>query len=81
MRKIKKVYLPKWQRTVIIPLLFGIWIFITYQEFFGPIAGDMGTINYLFMSTVLFGASIVIWLMASGKLPAYVIEEKETPEE
>ncbi len=35
----------------------------------------MSTLEYVLMTAVFFGAGAVIWMMASGKLPAYVIED------
>ncbi len=78
MKKVKKVYLPKWQRFFVVPLIFGIWIFITYMEFFNPgNAEKMGLVGYLIMSGVFAGAGVVVWLMTSGKLPSYIIKEEE----
>lgn len=72
----RKVFLPKWQRFYIVPLMLGIWLFVTYLEFFGVDESDkMGLIGYLFMSGIFIGVSVMMWLMTSGKLPAYVIEE------
>ena len=71
----KNVYLPPWQKKFIPPLFAAIWLFTTYQQFFAG-APEMGTAEYLFFTLVFVGAGSVIWLMASGKLPAYVIEEE-----
>lgn len=70
----KNVYLPAWQKRFVPPLFAAIWLFVTYQQFFAG-APEMGTAEYLFFTLVFVGAGSVIWLMASGKLPAYVIEE------
>ena len=78
MEKVKKVFLPTWQKKFIPPLLLIIWGFTTYSNFFGEGKGDMSTIEYLIMSIVLLGVGIMVWFMASGKLPAYVIKEEIT---
>lgn len=75
----KRVYLPKWQRFYIIPLMLGIWLLITYMEFFNASNTDkMGTVGYLIMSAIFLGISVIMWLMTSGKLPAYIIEEDQS---
>lgn len=72
----KKVYLPKWQRWFITPVFVGIWLFITYMEFFkSPESEKLGIIGYLFLSFVFLLLAVMIWLMTSGKLPAYYIED------
>jgi len=76
--KIKKVYLPKWQRFYVIPIMLGIWVLITYMEFFNPDNQEkMGTVGYLIMSAIFLGVSAILWLMTSGKLPAYIIKEEK----
>lgn len=72
----KNVYLPAWQKRFVPPLFAAIWLFVTYQQFFAG-APEMGTAEYLLFTLVFVGAGSVIWLMASGKLPAYVIEDGE----
>lgn len=58
------------------PLFIGIWAFITYMEFFNPDTDDqMGLIGYILMSAIFLGLAAMMWLMTSGKLPAYVIED------
>lgn len=76
--KTKKVFLPKWQRWFLVPLLGGVWLFITYLEFFqSSTHGELGSLGYLFISLLFLGLGIMFWLMSSGKLPAYIIEEEE----
>ena len=77
MAKIKKVFLPFWQRKVMVPLFFIIWLFVTYEEFFGPSAGELGMIGYLVMTLIFLGLVVMMWLMTGGKLPAYVIKEED----
>jgi len=72
----KKIYLPKWQRFFIVPFFVGFWIFLTYLEFFDPNNADkIGTIGYVFTSVLFLGLTVMMWLMTSGKLPAYIIKE------
>ncbi len=72
----KKIFLPKWQRWFIVPLFVGLWLFTTYMEFFNPENTDkMGTVGYIFMSALFLGLAIMMYLMTSGRLPSYIIEE------
>jgi hypothetical protein len=74
----KKIFLPKWQIWYIIPVMLGIWGFMTYMEFFNPTNTDkMGMVGYGFMTILFWGISVMMWMMTSGKLPAYIIEEEE----
>lgn len=76
MKKIKKIFLPKWQRFVMVPLFVVIWILITYQEFFSEQAGEMGVVGYLMMTIIFLGVGLMMWFMTNGKLPAYIMEEE-----
>lgn len=74
----KKVFLPKWQRWYVVPLMMIIWAFITYMEFFNAANDEkMGTIGYVLMSLLFLGIAGIMYLMTSGRLPAYEIEEDE----
>ncbi|MCA9373897.1 MAG: hypothetical protein R3B71_05340 [Candidatus Gracilibacteria bacterium] len=77
MKKTKKVFLPKWIRWIMMPMFVLLWIFITYLEFFSPEQGELGLFGYIVISVVFLGIAIMMWLMSSGKLPAYIIEEDE----
>jgi hypothetical protein len=64
----KKVFLPKWQRWFIIPFFIGIWLLITYMEFFSPKnSGEMGLVGYIFMSILFLGLAVMMWLMTKGR--------------
>jgi hypothetical protein len=75
--RIKHIYLPKWQRWFLLPLFVGMWIFITYMEFYSPQSGEMGTIGYAVFSLFFLGMAIMFWFMTSGTLPAYIIKETD----
>ena len=61
-----------------VPLMLLIWGFITYMEFFNPGNEEkMGMVGYGFMTVLFLGLSVMMWLMTSGKLPAYIIEEEK----
>jgi len=82
MKKIKKIFMPKWQRWYVLPMLVGVWALITYLEFFGESNNEeLGMVGYLIMTLVLLGSAIMTWLMSSGKLPVYVMHEEEEEDE
>ena len=65
------------------PLFVLIWGFVTYLNFFGPVEGreELGTVGYVVMSAILLGVGVMMWLLSSGKLPAYIIEEEDETQE
>lgn len=71
----RKIYLPEWQKYFIPPVFGVIWLFITYRHFF---SGDteMSTVEYLIMTVVFLGVAVLVWFMASGKLPVYEIVDE-----
>lgn len=76
MKTKKKIFIPKWQRWYIAPLLIFIWSFLTYMEFFNPENPEkLGLVGYIFMTAIFLVVGVMTWLMTSGKLPAYIIEE------
>ncbi len=78
MKKIRKIFMPKWQRWYVIPVLIGAWVLITYLEFFnGANKDELGMVGYLMMTAVLAGSGVMTWLMSGGKLPVYVMHEEE----
>ena len=78
MKTKKRVFLPKWQRYYLVPVMLLIWGFITYMEFFNANNPEkMGWVGYVFMSALFLGIAVMMWLMTSGKLPAYIIEEEK----
>ena len=76
MKTKKKIFLPKWQRWFMIPIFVGMWLFLTYMEFFNLENTDkLGLVGYVFMTLLFLGLAVMMWLMTSGRLPAYIIEE------
>lgn len=74
----KRVYLPKWVRAFVFPVLLALWGFLTYQVFFTSQGrAEVGTIGWLVLSLVFALIGAMIWLMTSGKLPAYLIEDED----
>ena len=82
MKTKKQIYLPKWQRWFIIPMFVSLWLFFTYMEFFNPDNPErIGLVGYIFMSALFLGLAIIMYLMTSGKLPAYTIEQTKEKDE
>ena len=78
MKKVKKIFLPKWIRWFIVPVYVGIWALITYSEFFNSTSkGELGLFGYIIMSAIFIGVGVMIWLMSGGKLPAYIMVEED----
>ena len=79
MKKTRKIYLPKWQRWFLIPLFVLIWGLITYLNFFGPQESreELGMVGYIILSIMFLGLGVMMWLLSSGRLPAYLIEEDD----
>ena len=78
MGKRMKVYLPRWTRWMVLGLLVVMWGFVTYTAFFTAQGRrDMGWGMWGFVTAVLVAAGTMMWLMSSGKLPAYIIEEED----
>jgi hypothetical protein len=81
MKTKKRIFLPKWQRWFMVPLFVSMWLFITYMEFFNPDNSEnLGIVGYVFMSLLFLGVGVMMYLMTSGKLPAYIIEETKEKE-
>jgi len=75
MPKRMKIFLPRWVVWFILPLLTLAWGVITYIAFATPEGRDeLGLIGWIGVTLILLLVGVVMALMASGKLPAYVIE-------
>lgn len=77
-----KAYLPRWILRVILPLILLMWAFITYSVFGTP-AGreELGVVGWAVVTVVLALVGVMLWLMGSGRLPAYILEVDDTDEE
>ena len=70
-----KAYLPQWILWIMMPMIVVIWGFITYSVFATDSGRqEIGIVGWLLLSVVFVLIAIMFWLMASGRLPAYVIE-------
>lgn len=76
MPKHSKVFLPKWMRWFIIPIVFVVWVMMTYEAFWTARDGaSLGFVGWLVVSAICGLVATVVWLMSTGKLPAYLIED------
>lgn len=75
MAKKMKAYLPKWIRWIMLPVMALVWGLITYLTFATPSGEEgLGTGGWLIFSAVIVLVGVMLWLMTSGRLPAYEIE-------
>ena len=73
-----KVYLPSYMRWIVLGFLAIAWGLITYQTFVsGTGRQEIGVVGWALITALLVGVGALIWAMASGKLPAYIIEEED----
>ncbi len=72
-----KVYLPRWMRSMVLGLLTIMWVFVTYSAFFSTQGQRVGFAAWALVTALLVVVGGMIWMMSSGKLPAYIIEEED----
>jgi uncharacterized membrane protein len=74
-----KVFLPRWTLWVMLPVLAIVWGVVTYLAFLSSEGREeLGVAGWLVMTLVLVLVGVMVWLMASGRLPAYLIEVEDT---
>jgi len=77
----KKVFLPKWMGWFTTIIIVPLWLWISYDYVSGGSARqELGLVGYLIISFVLIISVVITWLMALGKLPAYIIKEEDKKE-
>jgi hypothetical protein len=70
-----KIFLPRWVMWFILPLLILVWGVITFIAFATPAGQDeLGLFGWIGLTLVLLLIAVMMLLMSSGKLPAYLIE-------
>lgn len=78
MPKARKLYLPKWLAWFSHLFIVPIWLWMTYQVFFTEKGrADLGIGGWVVVTLVMAGVSVMLFLMAYRKLPAYIIEEED----
>ncbi len=81
MPKRSKVFLPTWIRWVVLPILLVAWGMVTYQTFVWPGGReDLGLVGWVGVTVIVVLVGAMVWLMSSGRLPAYIIEESDDEE-
>lgn len=79
MAKKMKAFLPRWVLWILLPMLTLIWGINTYAAFATPSGREeLGMVGWLGVTLVLVLVGVMVWLMASGRLPAYVIEIEDS---
>jgi hypothetical protein len=79
MSKLHKVYMPRWMSWFGLIVLVPMWLWITYATFLAPPAraSDLGLVGWAVMTVVMGGVAVIMYLMGSRRLPAYLIEMDE----
>lgn len=71
------MYLPRWTRWMVLGMIAIMWAFVTYIAFFSSHGQRRGVAAWGLVTAMLVAVGGMIWLMSSGKLPAYIIEEED----
>jgi hypothetical protein len=70
-----KVYLPGWTLWIVMPILALVWGVMTYVTFGTPQGrAEPGVLGWLVLTVILGLVGVMVYLMASGRLPAYIID-------
>jgi hypothetical protein len=78
-KKKMKAFLPQWILWVVVPALLMMWALVTFSTFGTASPRSRYEIFRWLGATAIFAlVGLVLWLMASGRLPAYVIEIEES---
>ena len=82
MTKRMKAYLPKWILAVVLPILIVVWGLVTYLTFGGDSPHEqLSVAGWAVMTVILVLVGVMLWLMSSGRLPAYIVEVEDEDEE
>lgn len=82
MKKLHKVYLPRWLSWFGLVFLVPMWLWITWQTFLAPPGrgSDLDPVGYGVITIVMAAVGVVLYLLGSRRLPAYLIEMDEEDE-
>lgn len=70
-----KAFLPNWVLWVAVPGLILMWVFVTFTTFRAGAPRTRYAIFRWLAATALFMlVGVLLWLLASGRLPAFLIE-------
>ncbi|HWP37937.1 MAG TPA: hypothetical protein VNL18_10340 [Gemmatimonadales bacterium] len=75
MGKKMKAYLPRWMLWIVMPMLVLVWGVITYVTFGTPEGREEpGVLGWLVLTVIVVLVGVMVYLMASGRLPAYILD-------
>lgn len=78
MPKTMKVFLPRWILWILLPLFALIWAIITYSAFATPSGREeLGVVGWLGVTLVVAVVAVMVWLMATRRLPAYLVDVED----
>jgi len=81
MTKRMKAYLPKWILAVILPIIILVWGLVTYLTFGAESPNEqLSVAGWAVMTVILVLVGVMLWLMSSGRLPAYIVEVEDEDE-
>lgn len=70
-----KAYLPRWMLWIVMPMLVLVWGVITYVTFGTPEGREEpGVLGWLVLTVIVVLVGVMVYLMASGRLPAYILD-------
>ncbi len=75
MAKRMKAYLRRWILWIVLPMLGSVWAVVTYLTFWTADGRqDLGLVGWIVITVMIVLAGVMLWLMASGRLPTYILE-------
>lgn len=75
----KKLYLPPWILWVFLPILALVWGMVTFSTFGRPLGQEpIGMLEWGLVSLFILAMGVVVWLMGTGRLPAYIMVEEDS---
>jgi hypothetical protein len=79
MTRTRNVYLPRWAAWFSLLFILPIWGLASYQVFLTEKGrADLGFDGWIMMTIVMSAVCAMLFLMGYRKLPALVIEEKDS---
>ena len=74
---VRKVYVPKWQMWLGLAFLVAMWLVVTYAAHVAGDGSEMGVGAWLLITLVMAVLAVLLILMGSRKLPAYLVNMEE----
>lgn len=74
----KKLFLPPWVLWVILPILVLVWGMVTFSTFGVPVGREpLALPEWGLVSLSILAVAVMVWLMGTGRLPAYIMEDAD----